>query len=64
MKYIVSVKLESQFGLGISVYIKKVVSYKRNIFKCDLNIDNAHRYFLEENAIKASNAFNGEVKVI
>lgn len=42
-------------------YIQKVISYKRSKIVLTIDINLAHKYVLEENAIKASNSFNGEV---
>jgi hypothetical protein len=44
-------------------YIQKVISYKRSKVILTIDIDLAHEYVIEENAIKASNSFNGEVIV-
>jgi len=44
-------------------YIQKVVSYKRSRVVLTIDIDSAYKYIIEENAIKASNSFNGEIVV-
>jgi hypothetical protein len=44
-------------------YIQKVISYKRLKVILTIDIDLAHKYISNENAIKASNSFNGEVVV-
>lgn len=64
MKYIVMIKSKSSFDFTIPIYIQKVISYKRNLYIYTLSKDSAHKYCLEENAIKASNAFNGEVIIV
>ena len=45
-------------------YIQKVVSYKRSKVILTIDIEKAYKYVSNDSAIKASNAFNGEVKVI
>jgi hypothetical protein len=45
-------------------YLQKVVSYKRNKVILTIDFDKAYKYVSNDSAIKASNAFNGEVKVI
>lgn len=44
-------------------YIQKIISYKRSKVILTIDIDLAHKYVSNENAIKASNSFNGEVIV-
>lgn len=44
-------------------YIQKVISYKRSKVILTIDIEKAYKYIIEENAIKASNSFNGEVIV-
>ena len=45
-------------------YLQKVVSYKRHKVILTIDYDKAYKYVSNDSAIKASNAFNGEVKVI
>ena len=45
-------------------YIQKVVSYKRSKVILTIDIEKAYKYISNDSAIKASNAFNGEVIVI
>jgi hypothetical protein len=59
MNYIVKVSKNI-----FTYYIYKVVSYKRSKVILTIDIEKAHRYVSNENAIKASNSFNGEVIVI
>lgn len=42
-------------------YIQKVISYKRSKVILTIDINLAHKYVSNENAIKASNSFNGEI---
>lgn len=59
MKYIVKVQKDM-----FTFYIQKVINYKKQKVKLTIDIDSAYKYCLEENAIKASNSFNGEVIIV
>lgn len=47
-----------------SVYIQKVISYKKNKWKVTINIEKAFKYKNESSAIKAAQLCNGEIKII
>ena len=45
-------------------YLQKVVSYKRHKVILTIDYDKAYKYVSNDSAIKASNAFNGRIKII
>ena len=45
-------------------YIVKVVSYKKHRKITSFLIEDAHKYCSEKTAMKASEAFKGEIKII
>lgn len=50
--------------LNKKMYVKKVVSYKRNLFSYTFSIENAHRYSSNKNAEKPASIINGTIEII
>lgn len=63
--YVVRI-ISNSFGIEITSYIKKIVSYKKGLdgLKLTININDAHKYCNEKNASKPSQLYSGSILIV